>query len=152
MIANYARRVAAAAVSSDVAGLRALRSELTRERKHTSGVHEGGVYDGLLRTVDAVQDLVGRGSGLAPQAAPLEPGSLPARMLLEVAGGVRGANADLADRLATDHWQVSRAGRKLRELGLATRVRTGRLNGWTVTKAGATEATRLRQGVRRSSR
>jgi DNA-binding MarR family transcriptional regulator len=55
-----------------------------------------------------------------------------------------GGNADLADRLDTDQSQVSRAGRKLRELGLATRVRTGRLNGWTITTAGEREASRLR--------
>ena len=55
-------------------------------------------------------------------------GSLPARMLLEIADGVQGANADLSDRLDTDQSQVSRAGRRLRQLGLATRVRAGRLN------------------------
>jgi Mn-dependent DtxR family transcriptional regulator len=67
-------------------------------------------------------------------------------MLLEIAGGVRGGNADLADRLDTDQWQVSRAGRRLRELGLATRERAGRLTGWTLTKVGVRAVTLLRTG------
>lgn len=47
-----------------------------------------------------------------------------------------GANADLADRLDTDQWQVSRAGRRLRALGPATRLGSGRLNIWQLTGAG----------------
>jgi hypothetical protein len=109
--ADYARRVAAAARTPDVAALRRLRSELARASKHAVGAYERGAFDGLLGVLDSVRDVVGGGSGLAPQSLPLEPGSLAARMLLEIAGGVRGANADLADRLDTDQWQVSRAGR-----------------------------------------
>ncbi len=72
------------------------------------------MYEGLLWVVNAARDAIGGGRGLAQQSAPLEPGSIAARMLLEIARGVRGANADLADRLDTDQWQVSRAGRRLR--------------------------------------
>jgi hypothetical protein len=142
--AEYARRVAAAVTTSDLGALRRLRSELARATKHAAGARERGAYDGLLAVLDSVRDLRSGRGGLGPQSAPLEPGSLAARMLLEIAGGVRGANADLAGRLDTDQWQVSRAGRRLRELGLATRVRAGRLNGWTLTKSGEREAAVLR--------
>jgi hypothetical protein len=145
-LADFAHRVAAAVASSDGAQLRELRIELTRLRKGAAAGQERGICEGLLTVVDAAGDLAG-GRGLAPQSTPLEPGSLAARLLLEIDGGVRGANADLADRLDTDQWQVSRAGRRLRDLGLATRVRSGRLNGWSLTKAGLREASRLR-GVR----
>jgi hypothetical protein len=147
--ADLARRVAAAVRSSNVAALRGVRSELARAAKKAAGTYERGVYDGLLEVLVSAQAVGDAESGLGPQSAPLEPGSLAARMLLEVAGGVRGANADLADRLDTDQWQVSRAGRRLRELGLATRARTGRLNGWALTKAGEREAAFLRSGDRR---
>lgn len=144
--ADDVRRVAAAANSPDVAAIRRLRAELARAVKHTADPHKRGIYDGLLGVLDAVHERVEDDRGLAPQSAPLEAGSLAARMLLEIAGGVRGANADLADRLDSDPWQVSRAGRRLRELGFATRVREGRLNGWTLTKPGESEASRLRAG------
>jgi DNA-binding MarR family transcriptional regulator len=149
--ADYVRRVAAAARSSNAVALRRLRSELATAAKRASGTHERGVYDGLLGVVDSVQEAVDAARGLAAQSAPVEPGSLAARMLLEVAGGVRGANADLADRLDTDQWQISRAGRRLRELGLATRVRSGRLNGWQPTDAGEQEVAVLRGESPRAS-
>ena len=142
--ANDARRVADAAGTGDRATLRRLRAELARSSKGTSDARERGVYDGLLGVVDAASDLLVDGGGLAAQTTPIEPGSLAARLLLEIAAGVRGANSDLADRLDTDQWQVSRAGRRLRDLGLATRVRSGRLNGWSLTDAGQHEAARLR--------
>lgn len=141
--ADCARRVAVAVTSADGAQLRQLRTELARLHKDAAAGQERGICEGLLSVIDAAKDLVG-GRGLAPQSAPLEPGSLAARLLLEIDGGVRGANADLADRLDTDQWQVSRAGRRLRDLGLATRARSGRLNGWSLTKAGEREASRLR--------
>ncbi len=68
--------------------------------------------EGLLGVVDSIQEAADGAGGLAAQSTPVEPGSLAARMLLEIARGVRGANADLADRLDTDQWQVSRAGRR----------------------------------------
>ena len=109
-----------------------------------SGSYDRGLYEGLLAVLNAAEATADRGVGLAQQSAPLEPGSVAARMLLEIAGGVRGANAVLADRLDTDQWQVSRAGRRLRELGLATRLRSGRLNGWQLTTAGQRLAGTLR--------
>jgi len=142
-LGDRARRVVMAVASADGAQLRRLRTELAQLHKDAAAGQERGICEGLLSVVDAAKDLVG-GRGLAPQSAPLEPGSLAARLLLEIDGGVRGANADLADRLDTDQWQVSRAGRRLRDLGLATRVRSGRLNGWSLTKAGEREASRFR--------
>lgn len=147
MFAECARRVAVAVRSTDAAQLRQLHTELTRLRKGAASDLEQGICKGLLSVVDAASGLVG-GRGLAPQSARLESGSLAARLLLEIDGGVRGANADLADRLDTDQWQVSRAGRRLRDLGLATRARSGRLNGWSLTEAGEREAARLRGAVR----
>lgn len=140
--ADHARRVAAAAGAPGIEVLRGLRSELASAAEHATATYERGVFEGLLGVVDATLEAVDAGRGLAPQSAPLEPGSPAARMLLEIAGGVRGANADLADRLDTDHWQVSRAGRRLRELGLATRSRAGRLNGWALTSAGERQVAR----------
>ncbi len=102
------------------------------------------MYEGLLGVVDATRDVASGGRGLAQCTSPLEPGSLAARLLLEIVAGVRGGNADLAERLGTDHWQVSRAGRRLRDLGLATRSREGRVNGWTLTQEGSRQARRLR--------
>lgn len=54
-------------------------------------------------------------------------------------------NADLAVLLGTDDWQVSRAGRRLRELGLVTRARLGRVNVWDLTDAGRQVVERLRR-------
>jgi len=104
------------------------------------GSYERGRLDGALQVLGAV---AGRANlGLAPQTATIEPGSLAERLLLEIDNGVHGANADLAERLGTDQWQLSRAGRRLRDLGLAERTRTGRLNLWRLTSAGDQEARR----------
>lgn len=139
-------RVAEAVAAANAAVLRTLRSDLRRAATSaTDRSYDRGLYEALLAVVDAARRSE---RGLAPQSSPLEPGSLAARMLLEMAAGVLGANADLADRLDTDQWQVSRAGRKLRELGLATRVREGRLNGWTLSASGRREADRLRRPSR----
>lgn len=82
--------------------------------------------------------------GLAAPAPGLVPGSLPARLLAEVDRGARVGNADLAELLGTDQWQLSRAGRRLRELGLMTRSRIGRVNTWDLTEEGRLEVERLR--------
>lgn len=74
--------------------------------------------------------------GLAAPAPDLEPESLPARLLAEIDRGARVGNADLAELLGTDQWQVSRAGRRLRDLGFVTRARLGRVNVWELTDAG----------------
>lgn len=100
-----------------------------------------GQLDGALAVLASVSK-VSPVVGLAPQTATIEPGSLPERLLLEIDSGVCGANADLAERLGTDQWQLSRAGRRLRDLGLAERTRTGRLNLWRLTSAGDQEARR----------
>lgn len=133
-------------VVSDVPGglseLRRLEIELTRLRLLADhGSYERGQLDGVLSVLGAVS---GRSTtaGLALQTATIEPGSLPERLLLEIDNGVHGANADLAERLGTDQWQLSRAGRRLRDLGLAERTRTGRLNSWRLTSAGDQEARR----------
>lgn len=83
--------------------------------------------------------------GLAAPALDLEPESLPARLLAEIGRGARVGNADLAALLDTDDWQLSRAGRRLRELGLVTRARLGRVNVWDLTDAGRQAVKRLRQ-------
>lgn len=82
--------------------------------------------------------------GLAAPAPGLVAESLPARLLAEVDRGARVGNADLAELLGTDQWQLSRAGRRLRELGLVTRSRIGRVNTWDLTEAGRREVERLR--------
>lgn len=83
--------------------------------------YQRGAVDSLLLVVECLAR--SDSAGLAAQGAVFESGSLPARMLLEIARGVPGANADLADRLDIDQWQVSRAGRRLRQLGLAIGTR-----------------------------
>lgn len=129
------------AVPSD---LRRLKVDLTRVATTIApGSYELGQLDGVLAVVTAVSQAT-TGVGLAMQTALIEPGSLPERLLLQIDSGVQGANADLAERLGTDQWQVSRAGRRLRDLGLAERTRTGRLNSWTLTSAGQREVVRRR--------
>lgn|GEM_PF-4489206 len=82
--------------------------------------------------------------GLGAPSQGLVPESLPARLLAEIDRGARVGNADLAELLETDQWQLSRAGRRLRELGLVTRSRIGRVNCWDLTEAGRREVDRLR--------
>ncbi len=134
---------AAAASDLPTSAARQLLRDLTRASRAAGCDYERGALDGLAAVVEQLAAFETAG-GLAPQAAALEPGSLPARLLLEIAAGVRGANADLADRLDTGASQLSRAGRRLREAGLATRHREGRLNGWSITERGRNEARRLR--------
>jgi len=105
------------------------------------------VIDALRQACDAAGSSLG-GQGLARQGGHLEAGSLPARMLGEVARGARVGNADLAELLGTDVWQLSRAGRRLRDAGLATRVRSGRINVWALTADGREEIDRLRAQAR----
>lgn len=122
--------------------LRDLEADIARTASLTPpGSYERSGLEGALAVVGALWQRV-TAVGLAAQTAPIEPGSLPERLLLEIDRGVRGANADLAERLGTDQWQVSRAGRRLRDLGLAERTRAGRLNSWTLTSAGEREARR----------
>lgn len=90
--------------------------------------------------------------GLAAPAPDLEPESLPARMLTEIGRGARVGNADLAVILGTDDWQLSRAGRRLRELGLVTRARLGRVNVWDLTDDGRQAMDRLREGSKPARR
>ncbi len=101
------------------------------------------VIEALGQACDAAGSSLGR-SGLARQGGHLEAGSLPARMLGEIARGARVGNADLAELLGTDAWQLSRAGRRLRDAGLATRSRSGRINVWDLTDVGREELGRLR--------
>lgn len=107
------------------------------------------VIEAFRRACDAAGSLLGC-HGLARQGGHLEAGSLPARMRGEIARGARVGNADLAELLGTDVWQLSRAGRRLREAGLATTVRSGRINVWALTPDGQEEVDRLRAQERRS--
>lgn len=129
------------------AELRGLERDLTSDAESRQvDSYQRGLVDGLLAVVRAVARNGALG-GPAVQVARFEPGSLAARLLLEIAAGVHGANADLAERLGTDQWQISRAGRRLRDLGLAQRSRSGRTNDWALTVAGEREAASL-QGNR----
>lgn len=102
--------------------------------------YERGAVDALLAVLECAR---GR-EPYEPSDVPLERGSLAARLLLEIRAGVQGANVDLAERLGTDKTQLSRAGRRLRQLGLADRVRDGRINRWSLTQEGAELSDRLR--------
>ncbi len=107
------------------------------------------VIEALRQACDAAGSSLGR-HGLARQGGHLEVGSLAAHMLAEIARGARVGNADLAELLGTDAWQLSRAGRRLRDAGLATRARSGRINVWDLTSAGREEVDRLRAHERRT--
>lgn len=98
---------------------------------------ERAAWNGLERVAAACADRLG---GLARQSRRLEPESLAARVLARIADGDVYSNEDLVEMLGSDPWQVSRAGRRLRDLGLATRERQGRVNVWSVTPAGLAEA------------
>ena len=99
----------------------------------TEDSYERGAVDALVLVLEQSARVDGVGSA---KAVPFEPGSLAARLLLEIASGVHGTNADLAERLATDETQICRAGRRIRELGLADRSREGRLNRWSISREG----------------
>lgn len=109
------------------------------------------VIEALRQACDAAGSSLGH-HGLARQGSHLEAGSLPARMLGEIARGARVGNADLAELLDTDAWQLSRAGRRLRDAGLATRTRSGRINVWDLTDDGREEVNRLRAHERQGRR
>lgn len=138
VIGEFASHVTYSGATGDLRRL--IRESGQLVRRSDAASYDRGAAEAVLAVVEAVQGE----SGLAAQTSPFEPGSLVERLLLEVAGGVHGANADLADRLGTDQWQLSRAGRRLRDLGLAERKRAGRLNVWTLTPAGRREASRIR--------
>lgn len=138
---DAAARVAHAARTAG-RGTRQLASEL---REVIDDVpeqsYEHGAAVALLAVLEHVQDTV----ATSESDLQFEPGSLPARLLLEIEAGVRGANTDLAERLGTDKTQLSRAGRRLRQLRLAECEREGRINRWDITPAGAALVSRLRQ-------
>ena len=136
---GFSERIAEACVRRDERALRRVRSALTSSKENGLEGREA-----LVEVVRHALAAIRGENGLAPQSSAVEAQSLAARMLLEIAGGVAGSNADLADRLDTDQSQLSRAGRRLRDLGLATRSRSGRVNGWVLTREGQREAVRLR--------
>ncbi len=109
------------------------------------------VLEAIAAASRAGRSQLGR-RGLADQSGGLEIESLPARMLAEIGRGARVGNADLAQLLQTDPWQLSRAGRRLRDAGLAIRSRSGRINVWDLTARGRTELSRLRAEERRPGR
>lgn len=128
----------AAAVSR---GARAdVDASLARLREASSGAADAlqrAAWTGLERVAMACADALG---GLAAQSGRLEPGSLAARVLVQIADGDVYSNEDLVEMLESDPWQISRAGRRLRELGLTARERQGRVNVWTATTAGRAES------------
>ena len=133
------------------AALRARSSKgLARIERHLASLVESedaewtGALTALADVCRATREL-NEFRGLAPPAADMEPESLPARLLAEIGRGARVGNADLAVLLGTDDWQLSRAGRRLRELGLVTRSRLGRVNVWDLTDAGSEVVERLRR-------
>jgi hypothetical protein len=103
--------------------------------------HEHGAAAALLAVLEQAHEI----DGALRVDLPFESGSLPARLLLEIEAGVRGANADLAERLGTDKTQVSRAGRRPRQLRLAECEREGRMSRWAITPEGADLVSRLRR-------
>lgn len=107
------------------------------------------VIEAFRQACDAAGSALGR-QGLARQGGHFEAGSLPARMLGEIARGARVGNVDLAELLGTDAWQLSRAGRRLRDAGLATSTRSGRINVWALTSDGREEVDRLRAQARQT--
>jgi len=115
----------------------------------TDQTESRSVIEALVEASCAARSCLGQ-RGLADQRGKLEAESLPARMLAEIARGARVGNADLAQLLGTDTWQLSRAGRRLRDAGLATRTRSGRINVWDLTVNGRTELNRLRSHERRA--
>lgn len=140
-LADAVARVAHAARTAG-RGTERLSSELRQvvdEAPDQSYAH--GAADALL----AVLEHARKTTGPLPSDLPLERGSLAARLLLEIEAGVHGANTDLAERLGTDKTQLSRAGRRLRQLRLADCQRDGRLNRWRITPAGELVVDQLRQ-------
>jgi len=92
----------------------------------------------LGQACDAAGSSLAR-TGLARQGGFLEAEPLPARMLGEIARGARVGNADLAELLGTDAWQLSRAGRRLRDAGLLPGSDSGRIDVWDLTADGRKE-------------
>lgn len=118
------------------AALEELLADLAeRAEGHPVSSYERGVFTGMA-AVALAAGRAGRRSPLAESTGLVEAGTLAERLLLEIGRGVAGSNAEIAERLGTDDWQLSRAGRRLREVGLAERTRSGRTNQWRLTPAG----------------
>lgn len=140
-LTDAAARVAHAARTAG-RGTERISSELRQVVDGAPGEsYAHGAADALLAVLEHAQETTGR---LRPDL-PFEQGSLAARLLLEIEAGVHGANTDLAERLGTDKTQLSRAGRRLRQLRLAESQRDGRLNRWTITPEGTAVVSRLRR-------
>ena len=131
-LADAAARVAHAARTAG-RGTQKLASEL---REVIDDVPEQSYAHGAAAALLAVLEQAQETKGAVRSDLPFESGSLPARLLLEIAAGVHGANTDLAERLGTDKTQLSRADRRLRQLRLVDCERNGRINRWTITSGG----------------
>lgn len=140
-LADAAARVAHATRTAG-RGTQKLASEL---REIINDVPEQSYAHGAAAALLAVLEKTQDTKGAVRSDLPFESGSVPARLLLEIEAGVRGANTDLAERLGTDKTQLSRAGRRLRQLRLAECEREGRINRWKITPEGAALVSRLRQ-------
>jgi hypothetical protein len=145
------RALADAITAHSAAELSAQEERLAEMSDATEDPGFRSIIDALAEASRAARTCLGP-HGLASQGGQIEPESLPARMLREIARGARVGNADLAELLATDPWQLSRAGRRLRDAGLATRTRSGRVNTWCLTANGQIELNRIETSERRSRR
>ncbi len=140
------RVLALALVARSSVELSALEHRLTGIAAELADDAEGRSAISALAEVCRAARAQRRQRGLADQGGQLEAESIAARMLGEIGRGARVGNTDLAQLLETDPWQLSRAGRRLREAGLATRTRSGRINIWDLTSDGRAELNRLRAG------
>lgn len=149
LLARELRTLAGALGAGSPAELSALEQRLIPLAADLTAAPEcRSVIEALAEVSRAARSCLGR-RGLAGQGGQIEVESLPSRMLGEIARGARVGNADLAQLLNTDPWQLSRAGRRLRDAGLATRTRSGRINVWELTATGRAELNRLRTQERR---
>jgi len=85
-----------------------------------------------------------------PGRGPLEPGTLPARVLEHLVNEPQLTNRDLCARTGASDSQLSRAGRRLTADGLLIRRKVGRSNRWVITPAGQRAAAGLALSPRAS--
>jgi len=120
----------------------------------TVRVAAGGLRDAAGRADDdrAEAHLLGllevahvAGRQLQSEAAvrSIEPASVSARFVATVGRHPGVCNSRIEEMLGIDETQVSRAGRRLVELGLAVKRRVGRQNAWVLTPAGRAVAEQL---------
>jgi DNA-binding MarR family transcriptional regulator len=87
---------------------------------------------GVLRVIEASAQRL----SASQLPAALGPGTYAHQVLQAIAQDPGVSNTELRERLGLDETEVSRTGRRLREAGVATRRRFGRVNSWTLSPAG----------------